>query len=173
MKYLFLSVLLSFSLITIAQDFNGIPTGNEKISSSNESFEQELLALVNKERAKRRRKPLTIKESLTSAARYHAMDMAVDNYFDHDSKDQRKNGSHKKVCSVFDRMNRFVKNGIFSRAENIAVGGKSPEQVMQDWMSSKGHRVNILDKETKYIGLAYVYVEGSEWGSYWVQSFGL
>lgn len=173
MKYLFLGLLLSFSLIGMAQDFKGIPSGEEKISSSNESFEQELLALVNKERAKRRRKPLTLNKSLTNAARYHAMDMAVDNYFDHDSKDQRKNGSHKKVCDVFDRMKRFLNGGIFARAENIAVGGKSAEQVMRDWMSSKGHRVNILDKDTKYIGLAYVYVEGSQWGTYWVQSFGL
>ena len=173
MKYLFLGLLLSFSLITTGQNFKGTPTGDEKISSSKESFEQELLTLVNKERAKRRRKPLVLEESLTDAARYHAMDMAVDSYFAHDSKDQRKNGSHKKICSVFDRMNRFVKDGVFSRAENIAVGGKSPEQVMKDWMSSKGHRVNILDKDAKYIGLAYVYVEGSEWGSYWVQSFGL
>lgn len=172
MKYSFLGLLLSFSLITVAQDFKGIPTGNEKISSSKESFEQELLTLVNKERAKRHRKPLVLNQSLTNAARYHAMDMAVDSYFDHESKDQRKNGSHKKICSVFDRMNRFVKGGIFARAENIAVGGQSPEQVMRDWMSSKGHRINILDKDTKYIGLAYVYVEGSEWGSYWVQSFG-
>jgi uncharacterized protein YkwD len=173
MKYLFLSLLLFCSLIGSAQDFKGIPTGDEKISSSKESFEQELLILVNKERAKRRRKPLVLNQSLTNAARYHAMDMAVDNYFDHDSKDQRKNGSHKKICGVFDRMKRFVKGGIFARAENIAVGGKSPEQVMRDWMSSKGHRVNILDKNAKYIGLAYIHVEGSQWGSYWVQSFGL
>lgn len=173
MKYLFLGLLLSFSLLSTAQDFKGIPTGNEKISSSNERFEQELLALVNKERAKRRRKPLVLNKSLTNAARYHAMDMAVDNYFDHSSKDQRPNGSHKKICSVFDRMKCFVKGGIFARAENIAVGEQSPEQVMRDWMSSKGHRVNILDKDTKYIGLAYIHVEGSQWGSYWVQSFGL
>lgn len=173
MKYLFLGLLLSFPLITIAQDFKGAPTGNEKISSSKESFEQELLTLVNQERAKRRRAPLVLNEQLIYSARYHAMDMAVDNYFDHETKDQRKNGSHKKICSVFERMNRFVKGSIFAKSENIAVGEQSAEQVMRDWMSSKGHRDNIIDKETKYIGLAYIHVEGSEWGSYWVQCFGL
>ncbi|CAA6830015.1 MAG: Secretion protein [uncultured Aureispira sp.] len=173
MKYLFLGLLLSISLITIAQDFKGMPTGDEKISSSNESFEQELLTLVNKERAKRRRKPLVLNESLTNAARYHAMDMAVDSYFEHDSKDQRKNGSHKKICSVFERMDRFVKEGVFAKSENIAVGNQSPEEVMRAWMLSKGHRVNILDKDTKYIGLAYIYVEGSKWGGHWVQCFGM
>lgn len=172
-KYLLLGLCLSFSLSITAQDFKGIPTGNEKISSSKNSFEQELLALVNKERAKRHRKPLILNEQLTYAARYHAMDMAVDNYFDHESKDRRTNGSYKKVCSVFERMDRFLKGSLFSRAENIAVGNQSPEQVMRDWMSSKGHRANILDKEAKYIGLAYIYVEGSEWGGYWVQNFGL
>lgn len=173
MKYLVLSLFLSFSWIINAQDFKGIPTGNEKIGSSKESFEQELLTLVNKERAKRRRKPLVLNERLTYAARYHAMDMAVDNYFDHESKDQRNNGAHKKICSVFDRMDAFVKGSIFARAENIAVGEQSPEQVMRNWMSSKGHRDNILDKDTKYIGLAYIHVKGSEWGAYWVQCFGL
>lgn len=173
MKYVFIGLLLFFSFIGFSQDFKGTPTGNEKVSSSKESFEQKLLTLVNQERAKRRRKPLVLNESLTYAARYHAMDMAVDNYFDHETKDQRNNGSHQKICSVFERMNYFVKNDIFARAENIAVGEQSPEQVMRDWMSSKGHRNNILDKDTKYIGLAYIYVEGSQWGGYWVQSFGL
>lgn len=173
MKYLFLGLLLSFSLITIAQDFKGIPSGNEKISSSKESYEQELLILVNKERAKRHRKPLVLNELLTNSARYHAMDMAVDNYFDHESKDQRKNGSHKNICSVFDRMNSFVKGSIFAKSENIAAGRQSPEEVMRGWMASKGHRLNILDKDTKYIGLAYIYVEESKFGGYWVQTFGM
>jgi len=173
MKYLLLILCLFFSLIIMAQDFKGIPSGDEKISSSKKSFEEELLTLVNQERAKRRRKPLILNEQLTYAARYHAMDMAVDNYFDHESKDQRTNGSHKKICSVFERIDLFVKGSIFARAENIAIGEQSPEQVMDAWMSSKGHRNNILDKEAKYIGLAYIYIEDSQWGGYWVQSFGL
>lgn len=172
MKYLFIGLFLSFAWITTAQNFKGLPTGDERIGSSKESFEQELLLLVNKERAKRNRKPLVLNEQLTNSARYHAMDMAVDNYFDHDSKDQRKNGSHKKICSPFERMDRFIKDNLFSRSENIAVGKQSPEQVMRGWMSSKGHRDNILDKKAKYIGLAYVHVKDSEWGDYWVQTFG-
>lgn len=173
MKYSFIAPLLLFPFFLIAQNFKGIPSGQEKIHSSQERFEQELLRLVNKERAKRRRKPLKWNDQLMYAARYHAKDMAVDQYFNHDSKDKRKNGSHKKICSAFDRMGKFVDGTIFPRAENIAVGEKSPEEVMKDWMSSKGHRQNILDKETKYIGIAYIYVEDSEWGAYWVQTFGM
>lgn len=173
MKHFFAALFLFFPLIFVAQNFNGIPSGEEKINSSKESFEKELLDLVNKERAKRNRKPLQWNQQLTYAARYHAKDMAVDNYFDHDSKDQRKNGSHKKICSVFDRMDQFLGETIFAKAENIAIGSKTPQEVMKDWMSSKGHRKNILDKDTKYIGLAYIYVPNSKWGTYWVQNFGM
>ena len=173
MKNLLILCLFALPMLLGAQDFKGKPTGKEKIESTKESFEQAVLALVNKERKKRRRKPLVWNDQLAYAARYHAKDMAVDGYFDHDSKDKRKNGSHKKVCNVFDRMNQFLGKKVFARSENIAVGDPTPEAVMKAWMSSKGHRRNILDKDTKYIGIAYIEVEGSEWRSYWVQNFGL
>jgi len=173
MKNLLFILLLALPIFLSAQDFNGKPTGKEKIESSKKSFEQEVLALVNKERKRRNRKPLKWNDQLAYAARYHAKDMAVDNYFDHPSQDLRKNGSHKTVCDVFERMNKFVGKDVFSRAENIAVGERSPEEVMRDWMSSKGHRRNILDKDAKYLGVGYIEMNNSEWGNYWVQSFGM
>ena len=172
MKNLLIILLFSLPFILAAQSFKGEPTGNEKIESSKTSFEQKVLELVNLERKKRNRAPLKWNNQLAYAARYHAKDMAVDNYFDHPSQDQRKNGSHKQICGPFERMDKFIKNGVYARAENIAVGERSPEEVMRDWMSSKGHRRNILDKEAKYLGVGYIEMEGSEWGNYWVQSFG-
>ena len=99
--------------------------------------------------------------------------MAVDNYFDHPTMDSKKNGRLRKVCDVFSRMDKFVKGAFFSRAENIAVGEKTPQEVMRDWMKSRGHRRNILDKEAQYLGVGFYKSPNSEWGTYWVQSFGM
>lgn len=169
---IFLSLIL-LPVFLVAQDFKGMPTGKERVASSNKAFEQAILELVNKERKKRRRKPLVWKDALAHSARYHAKDMAVDGYFEHDSQDKRKRKGHKKVCGVFDRINQFVGKAIFARSENIAAGQITPEEVIKHWMSSKGHRQNILDKDAKYLGVGYIELEGSEWGTYWVQNFGL
>jgi hypothetical protein len=52
--------------------------------------------------------------------------------------------------------------------ENIAMGYTSPEDVMDGWMNSQGHRNNILNSRYKYIGVGYYYANGYE---YWVQLF--
>ena len=99
--------------------------------------------------------------------------MATDNYFDHYTKDQLPNGKHKNICDVFQRMDNFSEARIFSNAENIAAGKKTPKQVIKSWMTSKVHRRNILDKNSKYIGIGYIEMKDSYYGDYWVQCFGL
>jgi len=44
--------------------------------------------------------------------------------------------------------------------ENIAIGQRTPEQVVNDWMNSEGHRKNILNSNFKYIGVG---VDGTAW----------
>lgn len=53
--------------------------------------------------------------------------------------------------------------------ENIAWRQRSPEEVMNGWMNSSGHRANILNPNFKNIGVAY-YV-GSNGRTYWTQLF--
>ncbi len=48
--------------------------------------------------------------------------------------------------------------------ENIAKGQTSPQQVMNDWMNSAGHRANILNSSFTKIGVA-------EYNGEWVQEF--
>ena len=58
---------------------------------------------------------------------------------------------------------------IFSGAgENIAIGQKTPEEVVSAWMNSSGHRANILNSKYKYIGIGCV-KSGS--GYAWTQLF--
>ncbi|MCH2021752.1 MAG: CAP domain-containing protein [Saprospiraceae bacterium] len=173
MKYLNLILCLCLPYFVPAQIFKGLPTGKERIESSRKDFEREVLQLVNKERKKRKLKALLWNTQLAYAARYHAKDMATDEYFDHSTKDRLPNGRHKTICDVFERLDKFSEARIFSSAENIAAGENTPKQVMKSWMSSKLHKRNILDKEAKYIGIGYVEIRGSYYEDYWVQCFGL
>lgn len=61
--------------------------------------------------------------------------------------------------------------GISYRAagENIAMGQRTPEEVMDGWMNSSGHRANILNGTFTSIGVGY-YVDGAG-AAHWVQIF--
>lgn len=51
-------------------------------------------------------------------------------------------------------------------AEHIAMGQRTPEEVVNAWMNSHGHRKNILSSSYTHIGIGYV-----ENGNYWTQMF--
>jgi uncharacterized protein YkwD len=162
--------LLAINFELQAQPFKGCPKGNETISVTNESFEQQVLALVNKERAKRKLKPLQLDPNLTASARYHAADMATDAYFSHDTYD--KNG--QRQCGTFERIVKFAGKYFGAMAENISAGDSSPAGVMQSWMGSAGHKANILNKNYTHIGIGYFYNanDKEQYYHYWAQSFG-
>ena len=64
--------------------------------------------------------------------------------------------------------NLMKKYGITYRyaGENIAMGQRTPEEVVKAWMNSEGHRKNILSPNYNYIGVGYV-----AQGNYWTQEF--
>ena len=166
LKFIFPVLLLTvWSSSLRAQPYQGLPTGEERFESSNKQFEQEVLSLVNQARKRRGLKPLSLHPELTNAARYHAKDMATENYFEHDSYDRLANGRKKRIGSFSDRLRSFSQVNWSGWAENIAMGHNSPKAVMKSWMTSKGHRVNLLNARYRYIGIAYI-------DGYWVQSFG-
>ncbi|MCF6316980.1 MAG: CAP domain-containing protein [Marinosulfonomonas sp.] len=90
--------------------------------------------LINNERSKSGRKSLSVNSKLQASAQAHACDMSVKGYFSHVGKD----GSKPK--------RRLQRQGCRAGlvAENIAVGQTSPQDLMSGWMSSPGHRKNIL-----------------------------
>jgi len=93
--------------------------------------------------------------ALQAAAQYHADDMASSGNFSHHGS----NGS-----SLSSRVRAAGYNACFA-AENIAYGQGSLQQVMQDWMGSRGHRRNIMDSRANQFGLA-------RRGTYWVMVLG-
>lgn len=122
----------------------------------NTQYENEVIQLVNKERAAQGLNALGIDAKLTQAARIRAKEIV--NLFDHN----RPNGT--KFSSVFSEVNLSIRMG----GENIAEGYFSPTQVMNGWMNSSGHRANILKNGYEKIGVACYELNGRE---YWVQLF--
>lgn len=120
------------------------------------SYEEEVVRLVNAERAKNGLKPLIHDWELSRVARYKSQDMKDNNYFSHTSP---------VYGSPFQMMKKF---GISYRTagENIARGQATPQAVVNAWMNSSGHRANILNASFTHIGVGYVAS-----GKYWTQMF--
>lgn len=124
---------------------------------------------VNAIRADNNLPPLKRSSSLDLAAQSHAVDMALDDYFDHDSYD--RNGSALfKACDWYLRVQSFYPEWS-ALAENIAGGHTTPESVLNAWMSNAAHRDAILS--TGYWETGVGYYEGTgRYNRYWVQDFG-
>jgi uncharacterized protein YkwD len=133
----------------------------------NAAHEQQVVELVNAERAARGIPPLKRATELDEAARYHATDMGQDNYFDHDTYDA---GNPSPVCSWVQRIETYYANWL-SLAENIAAGQRTPQAVMNTWMDSGGHKANILNTNVWEIGVGY-YEDSGNTHRYWAQDFG-
>ncbi|HNW05179.1 MAG TPA: SafA/ExsA family spore coat assembly protein [Oscillospiraceae bacterium] len=120
------------------------------------AYEKEVVRLVNEIRVKNGLKTLTENWELSRMARYKSQDMHDLKYFSHTSP---------TYGSPFDMMKSF---GFTYRTagENIAMGYKTPQAVVDAWMNSPGHRANILNASYTQIGVGYVAS-----GSYWTQEF--
>jgi uncharacterized YkwD family protein len=123
------------------------------------SYEQQVVDLVNSERAKVGLPALKMNTKLAGVAEKKAEDLRDNNYFAHNSP---------TYGSPFDMMRQF---GVTytTAGENIARGQKTPAAVMNGWMNSQGHKENILNSNFTEIGVGYV--TDSNGTTYWVQMF--
>lgn len=125
-------------------------------NTANSSYAEEVLRLVNVERSKAGLSPLTTNTTLEAAADKRAQETAVS--FSH----TRPNGS--KFSTVLQEY------GISYRTagENIAYGQRTPQDVVNAWMNSPGHRANILNSNFNKIGIGVYQSNGV---IYWSQLF--
>ncbi|WP_284141541.1 CAP domain-containing protein [Virgibacillus sp. LDC-1] len=119
-------------------------------------FEQQVVDLTNQERAKQGLSALKVDWELSRVAREKSRDMSVNGYFSHNSP---------TYGSPFDMMKSW---GISynTAGENIAKGQRTPQEVVNAWMNSEGHRANIMNGKFTHIGVGYV-----ESGNVWTQQF--
>jgi uncharacterized protein YkwD len=118
--------------------------------------EDQVLALVNVQRAAAGCDALGADAALASVARAHSADMRDRGFFDHVNPDG------------LDPFDRASQAGLSARAENIAYGQQSAAAVMDAWMDSSGHRANILDCSLTRLGVGMADGAGGPW---WTQLF--
>lgn len=142
----------------------GTPDNNQPENPSvpdtdteNASFVRQVVNLVNQERAKAGLSPVTADTSIQAAAQVRAKE--IEKSFSH----TRPDGSSFSTA--------LTQQGVTYRGsgENIAWGQKTPEQVMNGWMNSDGHRANILNKNFTKIGVGYY--QNASGTNYWTQLF--
>ena len=126
----------------------------EKVSgTARYDYAYQVLNKVNAERKAAGVSELTMDEDLLSAAMLRAAETVVS--FDH----IRPNGTR-----CFTASSKMY-------GENIASGFGTPTEVMQAWMSSDGHKKNILNSSFQSIGVGCI-VNAKTKRVYWVQCFG-
>lgn len=143
-KFLMLIFLFSFSLSSL---------------SSNVKEKNEIIKMVNSVRAEKNLPPLIENKKLNILADKKAKIMANENNLSHTA------GGYKTFSDFLIENNvKFLAVG-----ENIARNWKTPEEVMKAWLSSKGHRANIMSEKFTQIGVGKAISSNGD--IYWVQLF--
>ncbi|HWU10731.1 MAG TPA: sigma-70 family RNA polymerase sigma factor, partial [Streptomyces sp.] len=127
-------------------------------ASSAPSVTEEVIALVNAERAEAGCGPVSGDSLLAKAASGHSADMVRRDYFSHTSPEGTDPGA--RITATGYRWSTY--------GENIAKGQRTAAAVMDSWMNSDGHRANILNCAFKEIGVGR---KDSSGGPVWTQNF--
>lgn len=126
-------------------------------SSNDSSYVDEVIRIVNEERARQGLQPLKKSNDLCKVAAIRATETI--SLFSH----TRPNGQ-----SCFSILKEYH-IPYMTVGENIAAGQQTPAEVMNSWMNSQGHRENIMNSSFGQIGVGVV--RGGSYGIYWVQMF--
>ena len=128
-------------------------------TSSHTTVENQVSTLINTQRTKHGCGALHTDAKLRTVARAHSAEMVVRNYFGHNS------------YSGAPFNTRIAPTG-YTRgyAENIAWGQRHAADVVNGWMSSPGHRANILNCTYNHVGVGLAYKSNGT--PYWTQDFG-
>jgi len=110
--------------------------------------------LINDRREANGLDPLQISADLSAKARVKAKDMKQNQYFSHTSPTYGSPFAMMQSLGISYR----------SAAENIAMGYRTAEAVVNAWMASPSHRANILSARYTTLGIGYE-------DGYWAQWF--
>ena len=131
-------------------------TPGEDNDTAQGDYASQVVALVNAERAKYGLSALKADSRVQQAAQVRASETVQS--FSH----TRPNGSSFSTALTEAGVS-YTRSG-----ENIAYGQSTPQQVVNAWMNSSGHRANILNEDFTTIGVGYTVINGT---AYWAQLF--
>ena len=123
---------------------------------------QRVIELTNARRAEAGLAPLRLNQHLSQAAQSYSDVLASTDCFAH---------TCGPVPDVASRVEGAGYADWSAVGENIAAGYSTPEEVVEGWMNSPGHRKNILSPNFSEIGIGLVSGRGA-YGTYWTEDFG-
>jgi uncharacterized protein YkwD len=129
--------------------------------ASPDQYAEILFHLINRTRAEKGLRQLTLNPILSAAAQAHSHDMAVNDYFSHTGSD----GSDP-TSRLVNQGYQFTYNG-----ENLFAGG-DPYLAMSMWMNSTVHRENMLYPLFTEFGIGIASNPNSTYGIYYTIEFG-
>lgn len=115
-------------------------------------FEAQLFELTNASRVRHGISPLQLDERVSNTARNHSIDMAKNDYFNHENL---------QGLSPFERM-KADHITFRSAGENLAYGQSSSIFAHEGLMNSLGHRENILLDNYSHLGVGVAFNEESQ-----------
>jgi len=151
-----------------------VPTESDPIGSSAE-LKQDVINLVNVERARLGLAPLSNNTLLEQAAQMHTDDMRQRNFFEHDNPDGQGPFNRIEAMGYLQPYYDCNCTKSYATGENIAKGQSTAAEVMETWMNSAEHRDNILSADYNEIGIGVTPVDPNEagfTGHFWTQNFG-
>ncbi|GHJ58718.1 hypothetical protein NOK12_12360 [Nocardioides sp. OK12] len=138
--------------ITVATDAPEEPGDLGPDPATEEAVRQQILEETNAYRAAHGLAPLTLMDELDTVAQDWSRHMAANDVFHH-------NPSYSEQYP----------SGWRRAGENIAAG-YGPDDVVDGWYASPGHKANMLGDFT-HIGIGYATHPDSEYGRYYTQNF--
>jgi hypothetical protein len=162
---IFLSALLLSPAFAYGESEDGLPTWSQRelhtvtnlvrVDPMAWSGSYDCSTIQFKSSEKQPKAPLLFHRGLTEIAQLHSDDMKQNKFMDHDSSDGTDFGD--RVWPYYDGT---------SIGENVAVGyADNWEVVLEGWMCSSGHRVNIMAEDFEDMGTGIT-------GKYYTQDFG-
>lgn len=126
------------------------------VSKGIQAQQDEILKIMNAERAKVGAQPLVKDETLSKIAVLRAYDMVTHRYFSHYAT-----STYGPYYTLVNQWNYWY----WESGENIAAGASSAAQYMNMWMNSTGHKANILNKNYNRVGVGVVKSPTTGWYS--------
>lgn len=143
-----------------------VPTATSSVClpSGNSAYEDQVITLINQERAAVGLASLTKNSKLTTAARSHSDYMACSDHFSHTWMDGTK--PWDRVTAAGYSWSRVTENIAASTSQSF-----SPASVVNLWMNSPGHKANILDPNVVHIGVGFRFFDNGGYDAYYTAVF--
>ena len=139
-------------------------TSSVCLPSGNAAYEDQVITLINQERAAEGLPALTKNSKLTTAARRHSTDMACTDTWSHTGSDG--SAPWDRVSDAGYSWSRVTENIAASTSQYF-----SPASVVNLWMNSPGHKANILDPNVIHIGVGFRYYDNGGYDAYYTADF--